>query len=60
MRKECSKCKIVALTALSCDYDKKKGLEECGMDTWRTKPVSVRTLKTEILQWEKEWKDGRM
>lgn len=42
---------IVAVTALSSDEDKMRGIESCGMDTWMTKPVSPRQLKGDLEAW---------
>jgi len=47
--------KIIAITALSSNEDKIKGLEVCGMDDWRTKPLSIKTLRTDLVAWKKEW-----
>ncbi|KAL9940092.1 hypothetical protein V8E36_000797 [Tilletia maclaganii] len=48
--------RIVAITALSSEQDKIRGLTECGMDIWLTKPVSTRTLQKDLLEMESEWK----
>jgi signal transduction histidine kinase/ActR/RegA family two-component response regulator len=47
--------KIIAITALSSTADKIKGLEICGMDDWRTKPLNFKTLRADLVFWEKEW-----
>lgn len=47
--------KIIAITALSSTEDKIKGLEVCGMDDWRTKPLSIKSLRTDLIVWKKEW-----
>lgn len=47
--------KIIAITALSSNEDKIKGLEVCGMDDWRTKPLNIKTLRTDLVVWQKEW-----
>lgn len=49
--------KIVAITALSSHEDKMRGLNECGMDDWRTKPVAVRTLSQDLATWKKAWEN---
>ncbi|UZJ50721.1 hypothetical protein CBS101457_000041 [Exobasidium rhododendri] len=40
---------VIAITALGDDYSKKKGLEECGMDEWLTKPLDLTKFKKEII-----------
>ena len=47
--------RIIAITALSSTEDKIKGLEVCGMDDWRTKPLSIKSLRTDLIVWKKEW-----
>lgn len=47
--------KIIAITALSSTDDKVRGLEECGMDDWRTKPLSIKTLRTDLVAWQRDW-----
>lgn len=49
--------KIIAITALSSTADKIKGLEVCGMDDWRTKPLNIKTLRTDLVVWQKEWEE---
>lgn len=39
---------IVAITALSDDFSKKKGIEECGMDEWLSKPLDILKFKERI------------
>ncbi|SNX87657.1 related to SLN1 - histidine kinase osmosensor that regulates a MAP kinase cascade [Melanopsichium pennsylvanicum] len=46
---------IVAVTALSSEEDKARGIEVCGMDAWMTKPVSPRQLKGDLEVWRKEF-----
>lgn len=46
--------KIIAITALSSTDDKVRGLES-GMDDWRTKPLSIKTLRTDLVAWQKDW-----
>ncbi|UZJ51943.1 hypothetical protein CBS101457_001263 [Exobasidium rhododendri] len=47
--------KIIAITALSSTEDKIRGLEVCGMDDWRTKPLSIKTLRSDLVTWKKDW-----
>lgn len=46
---------IVAVTALSSEEDKTRGIETCGMDAWMTKPVSPRQLKADLDGWRKQF-----
>ncbi|SPO32759.1 related to SLN1 - histidine kinase osmosensor that regulates a MAP kinase cascade [Ustilago trichophora] len=46
---------IVAVTALSSEEDKTRGIETCGMDAWMTKPVSPRQLKGDLEEWRKKF-----
>ncbi|CAD6575107.1 MAG: Putative histidine kinase HHK6p, partial [Tremellales sp. Tagirdzhanova-0007] len=39
---------IIAVTALSGEAQKRRGILECGIDTWRTKPVSIKQLKADV------------
>ncbi|EPQ27978.1 uncharacterized protein PFL1_04305 [Pseudozyma flocculosa PF-1] len=48
---------IVAITALSSDDDRQRGIETCGMDAWMTKPVSPRLLRQDIIAWQQAWLD---
>ncbi|KAL9940091.1 hypothetical protein V8E36_000796 [Tilletia maclaganii] len=48
--------RIVAITALSSEQDKIRGLTQCGMDIWLTKPVSTRALQKDLLEMEHNWK----
>ncbi|MCO5556122.1 hypothetical protein L7F22_009666 [Adiantum nelumboides] len=50
--------KIIAITALSSTDDKVRGLEECGMDDWRTKPLSIKTLRTDLVAWQRDWEEA--
>lgn len=50
--------RIVAVTALSSVEDKIRGLEQCGMDDWRTKPLSIKTLRTDLVLWKREWQEA--
>lgn len=47
--------RIIAITALSTAQDKVRGLEECGMDDWRLKPVSIKSLRADLAVWKAEW-----
>lgn len=49
--------RIIAVTALSSNEDKVKGIENSGMDDWRTKPLSIKTLRQDILAWKEAWDD---
>lgn len=46
---------VVAITALSSEQDQQRGLHECGMDVWKTKPVSPRSLSAELQEWFQRW-----
>ncbi|KAK0541054.1 hypothetical protein OC835_000374 [Tilletia horrida] len=48
--------RIVAITALSSEEDKIRGLTQCGMDIWLTKPVSTRALQKDLLEMEASWR----
>ncbi|CBQ69713.1 conserved hypothetical protein [Sporisorium reilianum SRZ2] len=50
---------IVAVTALSSEEDKTRGIESCGMDAWMTKPVSPRQLKGDLEAWRKKYELSR-
>ncbi len=43
-----SRCKIIAVTALSGERDKRKGMIESGIDDWVTKPVGIQNLRSSI------------
>jgi signal transduction histidine kinase/CheY-like chemotaxis protein len=47
--------KIIAITALSTEEDKLRGITVCGMDDWQTKPISIRMLRTNLGKWREEW-----
>lgn len=42
------KCRIIAVTAMSSEAHRRKGMVECGIDTWLAKPVGIKKLKEEI------------
>lgn len=45
-RKERRKrCRIVAVTAMSSESQRIKGVVECGIDEWRIKPQGIKELK---------------
>ncbi|TKY90213.1 hypothetical protein EX895_000211 [Sporisorium graminicola] len=50
---------IVAVTALSSEEDKTRGIELCGMDAWMTKPVSPRQLKGDLEAWRDRYELSR-
>ncbi len=50
--------RIVAITALSSTSDQERGLHECGMDEWRTKPVSPRALSADLKHWQAAWQQA--
>ncbi|PWN44149.1 hypothetical protein IE81DRAFT_36014 [Ceraceosorus guamensis] len=52
------KRRIVAVTALGDEYSKQRGLEECGMDAWYTKPLKMKELKADLQLWMQQWKAG--
>ena len=39
---------IIAVTAMSGEAQRRRGLLECGIDQWRTKPVSINDLKNAV------------
>ncbi len=51
---------IVAITALSSEEDKTRGMEVCGMDAWMTKPVSPRQIKGDLEVWRKKFESSRL
>lgn len=42
------RAKIIAVTALSAEGAKRRGMIECGIDEWRTKPVSMKELRDDV------------
>jgi len=42
------RAKIVAVTAMSSEQQKRRGMLECGIDEWKTKPVSIKDLKRDV------------
>lgn len=49
---------IIAVTALSDDYSRRKGLEECDMDQWLTKPIEVGKLRSSLQKWKETYESG--
>ena len=41
---------IIAVTALASDDEKQRGLVECGMDKWLTKPCDKPTITKQVEQ----------
>ena len=39
------RCKIVAVTAMSSEAHRRKGLVDCGIDIWKAKPVGIKELR---------------
>ena len=39
---------IIAVTAMSSEANKRRGLVECGIDEWRIKPVQIRDLRDDV------------
>lgn len=50
---------IVAVTALSSEEDKTRGIEICGMDAWMTKPVSPRQVKADLEGWRRKFEQSK-
>jgi DNA-binding response OmpR family regulator len=44
-------CFIVAVTALSGENHKRRGMLECGINDWRTKPVGMGSLREDLKVW---------
>ncbi|RXK37253.1 hypothetical protein M231_05474 [Tremella mesenterica] len=42
------RCKIVAVTAMTSEGHRRKGILECGIDEWRTKPVGIAELRIDV------------
>lgn len=40
--------RIIAVTALSSEAHRRKGIVECGISEWRTKPVAIKELRDEV------------
>lgn len=49
-----SRSNIIAVTALASEDEKHKGLVECGMDKWLTKPCDKPTITKYVEQARKE------
>lgn len=54
-----TRAKIIAITALSDPRDRARGLKECGIDEWRTKPISIQTLQQDLASWYTAWQAER-
>jgi CheY-like chemotaxis protein len=52
------KSHIVAITALSDDFSKRKGLQECGMDEWLTKPLDIMKFKAKVKAIHEKFKES--
>ncbi|ODN93564.1 hypothetical protein L198_05430 [Cryptococcus wingfieldii CBS 7118] len=52
------RAKIIAVTAMSAEHQKRKGLYECGIDHWMTKPLSMGLLKSMVEDMKEEVKRG--
>ncbi|WWC63013.1 uncharacterized protein I303_105611 [Kwoniella dejecticola CBS 10117] len=52
-----SRAKIIAVTAMSAEHQRRKGLIESGIDMWMVKPIAMRELR-EIVERMKEEKSG--
>ncbi|KAL7420450.1 hypothetical protein Q5752_004400 [Cryptotrichosporon argae] len=39
---------IIAVTAMSSEQQRRRGMVECGIDEWRTKPVSLKDLRADV------------
>ncbi|ORY31773.1 hypothetical protein BCR39DRAFT_525320 [Naematelia encephala] len=44
--------RIIAVTALSGEAQKRRGFIECGIDEWRTKPVGIKSLREAVERWK--------
>ncbi|WWC88243.1 uncharacterized protein L201_003149 [Kwoniella dendrophila CBS 6074] len=48
------RAKIIAVTAMSAEHQRRKGLIESGIDMWMVKPIAMRELKSIIEQMKEE------
>ncbi|EPQ27318.1 uncharacterized protein PFL1_05240 [Pseudozyma flocculosa PF-1] len=48
--------RIVAISALSSASDIARGIDECGMDEWRTKPANLAQLRKDLVRWQQEYR----
>jgi response regulator RpfG family c-di-GMP phosphodiesterase len=46
----------MACTGVSGQDQRDRGLYECGIDVWSTKPISPKLLKTWVAEWKAEEK----
>jgi len=51
------KTRIVAVTAMSSEAHRRRGLVECGIDVWMAKPVGIKVLREEIDRVKKDMED---
>lgn len=42
------RCRIIAVTAMSSEQHKRKGLHEIGIDEWLVKPVGIKQLRSDV------------
>jgi CheY-like chemotaxis protein len=42
------RAKIIAVTAMGGEAARRRGLAECGIDEWRTKPVGIKDLREDV------------
>jgi response regulator RpfG family c-di-GMP phosphodiesterase len=42
------KTRIVAVTAMSSEAHRRKGIVECGIDVWLSKPVGIKAMREVI------------
>ncbi|WVQ73540.1 hypothetical protein IAR50_003116 [Cryptococcus sp. DSM 104548] len=52
------RARIIAVTAMSAEHQKRRGLYECGIDHWMTKPLSMGLLKSMVEEMKEEVKRG--
>ncbi|WVQ84282.1 hypothetical protein IAT38_006434 [Cryptococcus sp. DSM 104549] len=52
------RARIIAVTAMSAEHQRRKGLYECGIDHWMTKPLSMSVLRTMVEKMKDELRDG--
>lgn len=52
------RARIIAVTAMSAEHQKRKGLYECGIDYWMTKPLSMSVLRSMVEKMKEEINEG--
>ncbi|KIR70576.1 hypothetical protein I310_05828 [Cryptococcus deuterogattii CA1014] len=52
------RARIIAVTAMSAEHQKRKGLYECGIDHWMTKPLSMSVLRSMVEKMKEEINEG--